>query len=96
MIYLYSMEPPLYRDYNKACRTMDESKFPTLGAYAAVMYMILINGEDSDAKRDDAMKLGEDNGSDGPYGYFSECFTTFRGMKMDDEKWFQGYKDRVG
>ena len=44
IFFLYSMEPPLYSDLNKAYRTSDNSKLKTLGPFAAVINKILYNG----------------------------------------------------
>ena len=69
MLYMYSLEPPIYYFLNKASRNMDRSKLDTLGPYASVLAAILAC--ESDDKRDDAMKKGKDDGFNGPIGYFS-------------------------
>ena len=100
MYYMYSLEPPIYYYLNQACRTMDKSKLDTLGPYAMVLFRMLLGGNWCDEKRDDKMRLGEDDGSDDepttPLGYFSQSFFTFRGVKMGEQKWFDAYLNKVG
>ena len=56
----------------------------------------------SDWKRDDKMRVGENDGMDSmykpttPLGYFSQSFFTFRGVKMGEQKWFDAYLKKVG
>ena len=52
---MYSIEPPLYGDLNKACRNMDHQKLETLGPYARVLYEVLFNGKVQDEIGDDAV-----------------------------------------
>ncbi len=54
------MEPPIYEDLNKACRTLDPAKLETLGPFARAIFIVLINGDISDTKRDDALEKGMD------------------------------------
>jgi len=102
MYYMYSLEPPIYYYLNQACRTMDKSKLDTLGPYAMVLYVMLLFGNNCDAKRVDKMRLGEDDGMDSdrkpttPLGYYSQSFFTFRGVKMGEQKWFDAYLNKVG
>ena len=52
------------------------------------------------------MRKGWQDGDDGrgniigkpttPLGYFSQSFTTFRGVKMGEQKWFDAYLNKVG
>jgi len=46
------------------------------------------------------MGKDDDNAEMGPYGRFSKCFITYRGVRMgvdmDDENWFDKYKEKVG
>ena len=63
------MEPPLYKDLNDAMRTLDKTKLDTLGPYAACMDWALSIW--SEKKRPDRMRVGEDDGLDGPLGKFS-------------------------
>ena len=53
---LYSMEPSFYVDLNRASMMMDQSKLATLGPFAKAIYEILFWGDESDKKRDDALK----------------------------------------
>lgn len=85
LLYLYSMEPPFYADLNNACRTLDNSKLNSLGPYSRALGRLLYWGVSSEAKRDDKLRQGYDNGVNGPYGSFSESFLTFRGSDMKDE-----------
>ena len=48
LLYVYSIEPPIYEHLNNACRTMDETKLRTLGPYSCAMYMLLLSGKDSE------------------------------------------------
>lgn len=90
------MEPPLYSDVNRACRDMDMTKLTSLGPFARVIYEILYWSKVIDLRRSDALRVGYMNGIDGPYGKFSECFMTFRGVKMEDPKLLEDYKDKIG
>ena len=42
------------------------------------------------------MRIGKDDGCNGPLGYFSQSFLTFRGVKMAEQKWFDAYLNNVG
>merc|ERR1711935_424317 len=53
-------------------------------------------GAACDKKREDKMRIGKDDGSTGPLGYFSQSFLTFRGVKMGEQKWFDAYLKKVG
>ena len=56
ILLLYSMEPPFYADLNNACRTLDKTKLHTLGPFARVVFEVLLRGEYSDEKRNDAIE----------------------------------------
>jgi len=45
LIYLYSLEPPIYRVLNKASRDKDKSRVGTLGPYSDCLRTILANAE---------------------------------------------------
>ena len=96
MYYMYSLEPPIYYYLNQACRDMDQTQLDTLGPYACVMFNMLSGGSWCDKKRKDKMRRGYDYGSNGPLGYFSQSFLTFRGVKMGEPKWLDAYLKKVG
>ena len=58
LLYIYSIEPPFYAELNKAARSKDYSKIPTLGPYACALHIILQNGEAIERKRDDKIRQG--------------------------------------
>ena len=43
LLFLYSIEPPIYWELNEACIEMDRTKLHSLGPYARVIF-VLING----------------------------------------------------
>lgn len=43
ILYLYSMEPPLYRHMNRACREKDFNKMDKVGPFAATLGEIVRN-----------------------------------------------------
>ena len=45
VLYLYSMEPPIYRELNMACRKRDYTKIDSLGPFAAAIGEILRTAE---------------------------------------------------
>jgi len=49
------MEPPIYADVNKASRYLDLSKLRTLGPFAKAIFRLLYCGNETDAKRVDAI-----------------------------------------
>ena len=53
------MEPPFYADLNNACRTLDKTKLHTLGPFAKAIFRVLLGGNHSDKKRNDAIERGE-------------------------------------
>ncbi len=55
ILILYSMEPPFYGDYNKACTSLDHKHLKTLGPFAMALYKVLYWGCGSGEKRDDAL-----------------------------------------
>jgi len=62
------MEPPFYAELNTACRKLSEEYLRTLGPYARAMYLVLVNGNYSEAKRNDLLRQGEQNGNQSPFG----------------------------
>ena len=59
MFYLYSMEPPLYADLNKASKEKNPEILETLGPFARCFYKVLSNIMEFEAKRDDPLRLGK-------------------------------------
>jgi len=92
---LYSMEPPFYAALNKAMRDLDMDKLKTLGPFAKAIYMVLMRGNNSDYKRDDALERGEDYFCHDSQGYFCRSFLLFRGALMNNE-WIDGWREKVG
>lgn len=45
ILWLYSIEPPLYSYLNKACRQMDVTMLSMLGPWARALYEIVCNAE---------------------------------------------------
>lgn len=45
IMWLYSIEPPLYAAINEACRTIDNKYLRSLGPFAAALFAILVNAE---------------------------------------------------
>ena len=85
LLYLYSIEPPFYADISNACRDLDLSKLPSLGPFVQALNGVLVNGQVSDEKRDDALRQGWKYDADGPLGFYSESFLLFKGCVMKDE-----------
>ena len=52
------MEPPFYAELNNASRNMDKSKLKTLGPFSKAIYGVLLEGSESDSKREDALIQG--------------------------------------
>ena len=56
VLWLYSIEPPLYFHFNTACRHRDYTLLPLLGPFAFAIGVIL-NGE-AERGRGDGFKIG--------------------------------------
>ena len=77
VLWLYSIEPPLYYFVNEACRLRDKTVVPLLGPFLAAIAIIL-NGM-AEGERPDKIGVGirlEDNS---PLGCMSGAFLLFRG-----------------
>lgn len=59
LLYLYSIEPPFYASLISASRHLDKEKLKILGPWARALYTLLIQGWESDGKRDDVLKYGQ-------------------------------------
>ena len=70
LIYLYSLEPPIYKILNKASREKDASKVGTLGPYSDCLRTILANAE---RNRKDKIP-------------FNKPFTVYRGFGLEDKE----------
>jgi len=56
VLFLYSIEPPLYFYLNDAIRTMNKALLPMLGPFASAIYLVLRGAEEN---RGDKMETGE-------------------------------------
>jgi len=77
VLWLYSIEPPLYYFVNEACRLRNKTVVPLLGPFVAAVAIIL-DGL-AEGKRPDKIGVGlylEDNS---PLGCMSGAFLLFRG-----------------
>ena len=59
ILYLYTMETPLYSEFNKACRNMDKSMLKSLGPFATAIDIIISTVEKN---RFDRIKTGQELG----------------------------------
>ena len=55
VLFLYSIEPPLYFYLNDACRTKNKALLPMLGPFAYAGYEVLYGAEEN---RGDKMEMG--------------------------------------
>ena len=80
ILWLYSVEPPLYFHFNTACRERDNKLLPLLGPFAFATGRIL-NGYAED-KREGGFKRGRDIDpkGKGALGMMSGAFVVFRGV----------------
>ena len=79
MLWLYSIEPPLYYFFNEACRLRNKAVVSLLGPFAAAVGIIL-NGIAEEA-RPDTIKRGIDQ-DDSPLGCMAGAFLLFRGCLL--------------
>lgn len=86
ILYLYSIEPPIYSDLNQAIREMneeDDDKLSQLGPYGRVLYTILENGI-AENNRKDRLNPGSMLGQYQPtLGFFNQTFLLYRGLRLD-------------
>ena len=90
VLWLYSVEPPLYFHLNDACRSMDHPLIPMLGPFARAIYETLRYAE---WLRDDKLEQGDEI-DDHPLGTFSRSFVTMRGACLG-RKAIQKYTEVV-
>ena len=57
VLFLYSIEPPLYFALNDACRKRDKLLLPMLGPFAYALYMVLLGAE---YNREDTFTRGDE------------------------------------
>ena len=69
LLYIYSMEPAIYKILNKASREKDKRRVAQLGPYSDCLRIILANAE---RNRKDKIPMGK-------------AFTVYRGFCMNDE-----------
>ena len=79
VLWLYSIEPPLYYFFNEACRLRNKAVVSLLGPFAAAVGIIL-EGE-AEGSRPDTIKHGRlQHGS--PFGCMAGAFLLFRGCLL--------------
>jgi len=91
ILYLNSIEPSFYDDLNEASKNMDQAKVKTLGPFAMALYAVLQKGWKAEAKRDNALKRGDQLKGRDQLGCFSGSFLLFRGALMKKE-WVEDWK----
>ena len=84
LLYIYSLEPPIYRYLNKASREKDASYIDTLGPFSDALRTILHHAE---KKRKDKIPLGK-------------AFMVYRGLGLmqehiDEYKAMEGDKNGI-
>ena len=80
VLWLYSIEPPLYYFFNEACRLRNKAVVPLLGPFAAAVAIILDGW--GEAKRPDKVKVGWNLEKTSPLGCMDGAFLLFRGSLM--------------
>lgn len=85
IMYLYTMEPPLYYDLNKASREVDMDKVETLGPLAKALYTLLDVSITSSKYEPLHLKQGILNGYQNPMGKFAKSFLLFRGVHIEEK-----------
>ena len=72
IMYIFSLETPIYSLLNKACREGDKSKMDTLGPLSCALFMILSRASDKRVDRDG--------------NFFPHKFDLFRGVALKQEQ----------
>ena len=82
ILWLYSVEPPLYFHFNTACRDRNNALLPLLGPFAKATGVILEGVAERD--RGDGFKIGGDIDRYGfePLGKMAGAFVVFRGAQL--------------
>ena len=78
ILWLYSVEPPLYFHFNTACRDRNNALLPLLGPFAKATGVILQGY--AERLRGDGFKRGLDIG--GPLKTMAGAFVVFRGAQL--------------
>ena len=79
VLWMYSIEPPLYFFLNEACRLRNQNVVPLLGPFAAAVAIIL-DGRAED-RRPDKIEYGRDI-DNSPLGCMAGAFLLFRGALL--------------
>ena len=79
VLWLYSIEPPLYYFFNEACRLRNKAVVSLLGPFAAAVGMILCGY--AEMNRPDTIKPGSLQ-HDSPLGCMAGAFLLFRGCLL--------------
>ena len=84
ILWLYSVEPPLYFHFNTACRHRNNALLPLLGPFAKATGVILEGW--AEGNRGNGFKRGRDI-DDGPFrnsplGKMAGAFVVFRGAQL--------------
>ena len=79
ILWLYSIEPPLYFHFNTACRLRDWKYLPLLGPFAQATACILEGAAES--YRGDGFKTGNDI-KNSPLNTMAGAFIVFRGSQL--------------
>ena len=79
MVWMYSLEPPLYYMLNKACRNRIKALLPILGPFAKAISRVLGIAESG---RKDKITMGRDMKQGGPLGTMSGSMLVFRGALL--------------
>ena len=82
ILWLYSVEPPLYFHFNTACRDRNNKLLPLLGPFAKATGVILEGW--AEENRGDGFKIGMsiDYFGKGPLGKMAGAFVVFRGAQL--------------
>ena len=80
LLYMNTIETPIYTELNEACRKMDKANLHFFGAFARALGEVLFLGHVSDGKRKDRIPKGNEMAKTGPYGTFGKCVLVFRGV----------------
>ena len=79
VLWLYSIEPPLYYFFNEACRLRNKAVVSLLGPFAAAVGIIL-NGSAEEKRPDTIKRRSLQHGS--PLGCMAGAFLLFRGCLL--------------
>lgn len=80
ILFIYSMEPPIYQETYKACRTCDKTKLYTLGPYAKALCEVLRLSKQLELSRICKIEAGINLGRSHVYGEGMVSFLIYRGV----------------